>query len=370
MCKTACAVPGKSERIWGRRPQVTWWLAGGAGLLVVIVLVVGLIVRGRSDTPETDKGERLASPGANSPRQAHAARAQNVPKAAGEKILTYQVLKDDVYDSGLKAQVSLKLLLMGEITEAGVRNLLERTYQQTDKRTGFKFYSKPTHIFIYAYSDLERAESGFQWVGMLSKLGKGATPKISINSKLIVQLKEKPVERLGLSEAKRKEIWKELVRAEDRARSQAERQFPLEPGRSLVPGQVFRLKKITALMPELEPADPIAAIGRIRELRPGAIIRVVRVSYKRGKTWPWYAVEATSGNGEGLGAGWINSIALLGQSEIDGREQVKKQVELQRNLQKTYEADIAREHGLTAEQLKSIDTEAVRKQWPLPSLRK
>ncbi len=73
----------------------------------------------------------------------------------------------------------------------------------------------------------------------------------------------------------------------------------------------YRLSKRTPLMPEFEPRDPLEAIGRMRHIPAGGQINVVSVRKKRGYTW--YQVKATDGAGKGLGMGWINATALLGQ---------------------------------------------------------
>lgn len=73
-------------------------------------------------------------------------------------------------------------------------------------------------------------------------------------------------------------------------------------------GKAYQLSKETSLMPELNPADPISAIERIQILQAGTIIRIESEADNRGT--PWYKVQVV-GSGRN---GWINSIALLGQS--------------------------------------------------------
>ena len=61
-------------------------------------------------------------------------------------------------------------------------------------------------------------------------------------------------------------------------------------------------------MPEFDPTDALKAIGRIRYLSSGSIVKVIESRDKRGI--PWYWVQS---NGV---YGWINSTALLGQRLI------------------------------------------------------
>jgi hypothetical protein len=64
----------------------------------------------------------------------------------------------------------------------------------------------------------------------------------------------------------------------------------------------YTVSRQTPLMPEIEPADPIAAIDQIRNLDPGAEFTVLEVKTKRNT--PWYRVRT------GIGEGWINSTAF------------------------------------------------------------
>jgi hypothetical protein len=79
----------------------------------------------------------------------------------------------------------------------------------------------------------------------------------------------------------------------------------------LTAGSSYRLSKETPLMPELNPSDPIAAIAAVRRIGAGGSISVRQVATKDGGTW--YQVEAWEPNGTGLGSGWVNSAALMGQ---------------------------------------------------------
>jgi hypothetical protein len=76
-------------------------------------------------------------------------------------------------------------------------------------------------------------------------------------------------------------------------------------------GHRYRLTRKVPLMPELEPADPMAAIARILEIPSGGEILILQKRDRRGT--PWFEAEAYSPAGVRVGAGWINSTALLGQ---------------------------------------------------------
>ena len=77
-------------------------------------------------------------------------------------------------------------------------------------------------------------------------------------------------------------------------------------------GQSYVVSKQTALMPFHSPADPILAIKQMKYIPKGGGFKVLEVYYK-GKNNPWYKVTAFDQSIEEIGAGWINSTALLGQ---------------------------------------------------------
>lgn len=141
---------------------------------------------------------------------------------------TYIVLEEDVYDAPIKTQVTLNVLVSGEISDSGLRALLNQLYSSTKARRGFKNHNSPTNIYIYAFTTKERYESGMGlWIAMLQKSYDDVKPTISIKESQITQLGAKPEEKFGLSEAKRKQIWYEIVKAEDRTTTEAEQKYPL-----------------------------------------------------------------------------------------------------------------------------------------------
>ncbi len=91
-------------------------------------------------------------------------------------------------------------------------------------------------------------------------------------------------------------------------------QATLADPQRLTPGASYRLSARTPLMPEFEPADAMAAIGKMKHVPGGGTI-MVRSMRQRGhalKT-PWYQVQAKDAQGRAIAEGWVNSIALIGQ---------------------------------------------------------
>lgn len=325
--------------------------------LIVVVIIGAWGYRSCSSGTDSPQGREDKGPSRSHTRGLTYDPSFGLPK--------YEVFDRKVYDTPIKTQVQIDLLVTENLTPKALRNLLAKVFLETDKQRGFKYHPTPTHVFIYAYPDKERAESGSGgWAAMLSKVGKHGHPDVDVNDRLLAALKEKPVEKFGLSEAKRREVWTQLVRAEDRAMKEAEAKYPLEPHKALKVGQEMVLTKQTPLMPDLEPS--IAALSRIRRLPTGASIRVLRVAKKSFA--PWYQVVARSPGGSSLGTGWINSMALSGQIKVNGREQLGKQADYQRNLKDQCETQIAKDYGLTEEQLNAISVEGIKKQWPMPNV--
>jgi len=332
-----------------------------------LAMVVFLILIGVTAPPtEQEKEKPIVTPSPTKQDRQKPIVAPT-PTVEQEKIVMpkYSILDEELYDVPIKTQVTLNVLVSGEISDRSLRALLNQLYSSTKARRGFKYHDSPTNIYIYAFTSKERAESGMgQWIAMLQKSYDDVKPTISINERQIAQLSAKPEELFGLPEEKRKEIWKELVLVEDRARKEAEERYPLDPTQSLRVGQVFQLSKETPLAPELEPADPMAALQRIQRLPLRTTIKVLRVAMKQQT--PWYFVEATSPSKSSLGSGWINGAALMGQGQVDPEQQLKKQAELENRLKDKYEDELAKKHGLAREQLEKISTEGLEKDWPFP----
>jgi len=144
----------------------------------------------------------------------------------------YTVLDEDIYDAPIKAQVAIDLLVSKDISKEGLTALLKHLYEKNRQRGGFKYHKKPTNIYIYAYPSREHADSGSgQWVGMLAKSYDDPKPKITVNEEFLARLREKPEEKFGLTESKRRSIFSEIVKVEDRAWQEAEKKYPdLNPG--------------------------------------------------------------------------------------------------------------------------------------------
>jgi hypothetical protein len=145
------------------------------------------------------------------------------------KLLNHSILKEDIHDVPIKTQVQLDILITDTvITEQKVNDLLMHFYLKTKNRTGFDYHTNPTNIYIYAYTTKEKAESGMaQWIGMVSKSYDETQPQIEISEKQFKSLTLKPVDKFGLTESVRLEIWTKSIKVEDRAQKEADAKYPL-----------------------------------------------------------------------------------------------------------------------------------------------
>ena len=76
-------------------------------------------------------------------------------------------------------------------------------------------------------------------------------------------------------------------------------------------GQAYIVSRQTPLMPSHSPADPNAALQRMKQIPKGGSFKVLETVKKNGS--PWYKVVAYDQRKKRIGRGWINSVALLGQ---------------------------------------------------------
>lgn len=87
--------------------------------------------------------------------------------------------------------------------------------------------------------------------------------------------------------------------------------FPSLNPLELEVGQAYIVTKQTPLMPSHSPADPIAALQKMKQIPEGGGFKVHDMFDKKGN--PWYRVSAFDQRKKQIGTGWINSTALLGQ---------------------------------------------------------
>jgi hypothetical protein len=84
----------------------------------------------------------------------------------------------------------------------------------------------------------------------------------------------------------------------------------LDP-RNLEVGKIYILSKETPLMPYHSPSNPLAALKQVKQIPKGGMVKIMETIQKNST--PWYKIIAFDQKNKRIGAGWINSTALLGQ---------------------------------------------------------
>lgn len=231
--------------------------------------------------------------------------------------MKYQIYRRDVHDIPLKTHVVLHVIFTDNVSHQSLNQLLDSLYDTESRSSGFKHRNHPSHLSIYIYSSQEHAASGMaQWIAMLSKSGDQDEIRKDFNSNAITNLSNAAEDMFGLSEVERKVIWQKIVLAERRARQDADEYYPIDPSSSEQFGHSFALTRITPLMPSLGNPNSIEelslSLGAVIQLPPGTQILVSSNQKNRGTTW--YLAEARTVEGDFIGKGWINGIALIGQT--------------------------------------------------------
>ncbi len=152
----------------------------------------------------------------------------NSHEKAPVSIPEIEIVKEDIYDAPIKSQITQYILIKSNISKDGLEILLHNQFEMLMKRSGFKYRKNPTNIYIFVYNDKEKAivEQGL-WLAMLEFIKNyNDKPVISIREEQIALLRKKPEEKFGLTEAQRKEIFKEIIKTERRSIKEAEKLYP------------------------------------------------------------------------------------------------------------------------------------------------
>lgn len=195
--------------------------------VLLCILVIYACVAERTDDTSTQRRRPATSPGVR-PVEQQPGPAQT--DSAGVEVPAYTVWTEEGADSPIstygKAQVILRVIVSGNITEQGLRALVQKLYDEIKdrKHPSFRYYQRPTHIIVEAY--LSQEYSGEQYLAKLQKWGLEDRLTISINDTQLRQLTATPQARFGLSEEKRKLIFREHCAAGNRADVESLRRFP------------------------------------------------------------------------------------------------------------------------------------------------
>lgn len=139
---------------------------------------------------------------------------------------SFTLQEDGSHETPATAKVIWQIIVTPDITKESLTALLNDLYSQA-KSKKFQQHNQATVIDIKAFMSKQHAESGMaQWIGWMHKPGNESQPSLIFDDRQIDQLGKKPEKKMGLSENKRKEIWQEGVRGEDRANREAKLKYP------------------------------------------------------------------------------------------------------------------------------------------------
>jgi len=136
----------------------------------------------------------------------------------------FSVVDQETVDTAVKTQVEKHLLVTGDgISADSAEALLRSQFASVMKQGSFKHHNPPTNVYIYIYDSEEKARAGQGlWLAMLQMgpLDKGV-PKITVREERIAALGEEPEMKFGLTEAQRRQAFKGIAAAEQRAMDDA-----------------------------------------------------------------------------------------------------------------------------------------------------
>ncbi len=154
-------------------------------------------------------------------------------------------------------------------------------------------------------------------------------------------------ERFGMSAMKRKQVWEDLVRAEDEARQRLPRDSTIS------------LNQAVTLVRDL-PIWPVVNQGSVSYIPKGTVVKALKKEKSDAGLF-WYFVEGVRSRHEG----WSNSLAMI-QASGEWNQQLNKGTNRYSELKDRLEAEVGKKYGLSKEQLRKIKAEAVERDWPLP----
>lgn len=200
-------------------------------LLLMLVLAVSC---GQADSTSISNDVESESVEAVTSALSESSAPDVVEASPSSDLPDYEVINTEKTDTPLKAQVVIQAVVSGNVTEESLENLLYNLYYAARLDKGFlQYHDRVTNVYIYLFGSREHAVSGYQWLAMLDKSYNDGVPDTKISDSRLALFLDPPVaeERFGLSEAVRMEVFREIVRAEDRAIEESMERFPdLLPG--------------------------------------------------------------------------------------------------------------------------------------------
>jgi hypothetical protein len=155
-------------------------------------------------------------------------REESRQTPAADSGITYSVVDEKVSDTPIKTQIEQHIVASNVPTKAELEAEILRRYRSAKARRGFRHHNPATNVYIYVYGTKEQASAGQGlWIGMVAMgpLDKGE-PRVLISEERLAALSQESEELLVLSEQVRKEVFRGIAAAEDRATREAMARVP------------------------------------------------------------------------------------------------------------------------------------------------
>lgn len=158
--------------------------------------------------------------------------------------------------------------------------------------------------------------------------------------------------RHGLTKAERKQMWWDLLKAEDRAEVEADIRYPIDPDH-ITPGFTFENARQIMVDETKNSCVPPGSTIKVKERR------------EEGNNLQFYC-EAYR-NAQLLQEGWIKSLCLLNQGLDLWEKNSQENAEYNERLREEYTKYVLEEYDIDEETARAITTEGCEKDWSTPA---
>lgn len=172
--------------------------------------------------------------------------------------------------------------------------------------------------------------------------------------------------RLGFTRDERKAIYSWDYFTDMMAFRIADYMYSYQFSKDLRPGDNFKLTRITALPPVPNALEALSRLDEWLELYPGSVIVVMEVLDRNDGYDPMYDVDVYDSLGGYLCSGWVSGGALYGQNEDLLKLQISRRNDTADEMREYFQNEIAKQHKISVEELRSIWIEGYKFKWPEP----
>jgi hypothetical protein len=150
-----------------------------------------------------------------------------------EKRYDIILFDEEVQEMGvIKAQIAQRIYfgnIDSSLSKDEIKLYLNERLRKLDDRKGFKNFNNASHVIIWLHASNDHAvEGGGNWIAMISKFGEENNVQFSICNEDKLNYLKNPTNSVvnNLSEEVRKEIYRAITYAGDKALNEANLKFP------------------------------------------------------------------------------------------------------------------------------------------------